>query len=58
MPDEKLEDHLNIKELLAKKRNEEYTSVWRVPMKKRLGESPEDYVNLYDDLTKKKHHKE
>lgn len=27
-------------------------------MKKRLGESPEDYVNLYDELTKKKHRKE
>lgn len=43
MPYEKPEDHLNI---------------WELLMKKRLGESPEDYVNLYDELTKKKHHKE
>lgn len=43
MPDEKPEDHLNI---------------WEILMKKRLGESPKDYVNLYDELTKKKHHKE
>lgn len=27
-------------------------------MKKRLGESPKDYVNLYDELTKKKHREE
>lgn len=43
MPYEKPEDHLNI---------------WELLMKKRLGESPEDYVNLYDELTNKKHHKE
>lgn len=43
MPYENLEDHLNIKEIL---------------MKKRLGESPEDYINLYDELTKKKHYEE
>lgn len=35
MPYEKPEDHLNI---------------WEVLMKKRLGESPDDYKNLYDEL--------
>lgn len=54
MPDEKPEDHLNIFELLAKKRNEDYTSVWRVPMKKHNEkESPNDYKDTFSEMKEK-----
>lgn len=54
MPYKNTEDHLNIRELLAKKRNEDYVSVWRVPMKKHgEKESPSDYKDTFSEMKEK-----
>lgn len=59
MPDEKPEDHLNIREILAKKRNENYTSVWRVPMKKHhKEEKPSDYKDTFSEMKEKLNNKD
>ena len=59
MPDENPEDHLNIRELLAKKRNEDYVSVWKVPMKKHHEkESPSDYKDTFSEMKEKLNNKD
>ena len=59
MPDENPEDHLNIRELLAKKRNEDYVSVWKVPMKKHhKEESPSDYKDTFSEMKEKLNNKD
>lgn len=58
MPYENPEDHLNIHELLAKKHNEDYISVWKVPMKKHhKEESPNDYKDTFSEMKEKLNNK-